>query len=54
MTIETCKKCPYFKSYYHGSSVGTIQFSHRCWWTLKDPEKITNEECHFEQEEKTC
>lgn len=51
MAPDKCAKCPYYKSYYHGGSVGTIQFSHRCWWTLKDPEKITEEECHYKSEE---
>ena len=46
MTKEQCKGCPYYSSYFHGGSVGTIRFSNRCWWTLKDPEKIQPEECH--------
>lgn len=51
MTREQCKGCPYYSSYYHGGSVGTIRFSHRCWWTLKDPEKIQPEECRRGKEE---
>lgn len=49
MTREQCKGCQYYSSYYHGGSVGTIQFSHRCWWTAKDPEKIQPEECRREE-----
>lgn len=45
MNYEKCKGCKYFSSHYHGGSVGTIQISHRCWWTLKQVEKVAEEEC---------
>jgi len=45
MTKEHCKGCPYYSSYFHGFGI-PVMFSYRCWWTLKDPEKITPEEFH--------
>ena len=45
MNIDNCRSCPHFKSYYHGFGVGSIMFSHRCWWTGRDPEKMQPEEC---------
>jgi len=45
MNIEKCKNCPHFKSYYHGFGVGSLMFSHRCWWTGRDPADMADEDC---------
>lgn len=45
MNIEKCKDCPHFKSYYHGFGVGSVMFSHRCWWTGRDPADMKDEDC---------
>jgi len=47
MENEKCKGCPYYKSYYHGFGVGTIMFSHRCWWTGRDPANMKDEDCRL-------
>lgn len=51
MEHTKCKQCKYFSQYYHGYGVNTITFSERCWWTIKDPEKVSDDECHFERKE---
>jgi len=50
MDSEKCKGCPYYKSYYHGFGVGSIMFSHRCWWTGRDPANMKDDECHRQEE----
>lgn len=45
MDCETCKGCQYYKSYYHGLGVGSVMFSHRCWWTGRDPANMQPSEC---------
>lgn len=51
MDINKCRNCKHHTCYYHGYGVGSITFSHRCWWTLKGAEKITEDECHYEAKE---
>jgi len=51
MENEKCKGCPYYKSYYHGFGVGSVMFSHRCWWTGRDPADMKDLECHRSTEQ---
>ena len=50
MDTTRCRNCPHFKSYYHGFGVGSVMFSHRCWWTGRDPADMKDEECHLTTE----
>lgn len=50
MDIEKCKRCKHHASYYHGSNANNITFSHRCYWSILDAEKVTEDKCHFEWE----
>ena len=45
MDNARCKNCQYYKSYYHGFGVGSVMFSHRCWWTGRDPSNVNDEDC---------
>ena len=51
MNIEKCRECKHHTCYYHGFGVGSITFSHRCWWNIVNAEKVKEDNCHFERKE---
>lgn len=51
MEISKCQNCKHHTCYYHGFESNYGVTSHRCWWTLKESEKVTEDECHYEAKE---
>ena len=51
MEREICKDCQYYKAYWHGFGVNSIEMSFRCLWSLKTPEKTNEAECFKSSEE---
>lgn len=46
MDSKYCTDCKWHKCYYHGDDGLMPMFTHRCWWAIKEVDKMDEADCN--------